>query len=149
MYLSEQQIREQVAAVLKRKQPKADVEAELSRPHYQAWIQSCVDAARRQGRLLTSQQYADYQAKRGYKAEDVVRYVGPTRMEQSPVTGQGVLRETGQLGTIMRVERRADGRTVYTFMPRVDRSLRAYAEATDVEVLTLTTADWTLFERVV
>jgi hypothetical protein len=139
MYVTETLIRDRIAKLF------AERAANTPKAAYDAWVESRIEDARKAKQLLTDQQFADQ--KRGLVVEDVVRYVGPTRLEPSPKTGRGVLRPTGQVGTITRVERTSTG-WLYTFMPHVTAEARAYAETSDLEVLTLTTNDWTLFERI-
>lgn len=129
----------------------AAIEREIEGPEYQKWIQDRIEAARRAGWLLSPQQAMDLQAQRWFREGDRVRFIAPSRLEQSPVTKRQILRSTGQEGTIMSVVKNVYGHvTQFTFMPDIDRQTRKAADAgMDIEVLTLTTNKWIEFERIV
>ena len=154
-YETERTIRQQVMESLQSKRvAAADGKgefnpAELESPAYRKWIQDRIDAARRDGRLLTDQQYADLMVHRELRVDDRVRYVGPERLETSPATGKQVLRPFGQTGLIIKVEFGA-GRKIYTFLPHIPQNVRdAAAAGLDVEVLQLVTRAWQELERLV
>lgn len=146
MFETEGTIRARVADLLRMKRRDAFNPSELETPVFRRWIELRIDRARRCGRLLTDQQYADVRAQRALRAGDRARYVGPPRTERSRATGRFVLRPSGQVGTVTRALRHR-GSWVVTFVPDVSPELQALAETTDVEVLTLTTSRWTELER--
>ena len=151
-YETEGTIRNQVADALRRKREatkKTFTPQELETELYQRWIKDRIADARRGHRLLTEQQYVDMMNKRELQVDDVVRYVGLSRLETSPATGKQILRPNGQIGSITQVQRGLGGRPIYTFMPTVSKKTLDVAEAMDVEVMQLITAEWTDLERVV
>jgi hypothetical protein len=152
-YMTEAQIRTQVVESLKAKRRDAKgevdiqrVQAELADPKYSRWIEARIEDAKRAKRLVTERQLVDLRRRRELQVGDKVRYIGPQRLETSPVTGRGILRLTGQTGTITRVQK-TGSRSVFSFMPDIDKKTREVAEGMDVEVLELTTAEWIEFER--
>jgi hypothetical protein len=68
----------------------------------EAWIQKLVNLARRQGRLMTSRQYADYRLGVRLQVGTPCRYVGLEREEHTE-NGQVVMRPHGQRGVITAV----------------------------------------------
>ncbi|APU88915.1 hypothetical protein Rctr197k_104 [Virus Rctr197k] len=145
-------IREQVAEALKRKKEarkQAFDPAELESTVYQRWIENRIEDARRNRRLITAQQHQDLMARRELRLDDRARYVGPPRLERSPASGKQILRPHGQTGSIAQVQRGLGGRPIWTFMPDVPKKTLDAAEVMDIEVMQLTTAEWTDLERIV
>lgn len=151
-YETEGTIRRDIAEALRAKrmsQKKEFDPRELESDVMRRWFESRVKLARQAKRLLTEQQHADVISRRELQVDDRVRYVGPTRLEVSPRTRRNILRPHGQTGHITRVERGAGGRPIFTFMPDIPKQTLDAAEAMDIEILALITAEWTELERVV
>lgn len=151
-YETESTIREKVTDALRRKRQalKQPFDTrEIDTPEYRKWVQDRIDDARRGKRLLTEQQHADLLAHRELQQDDRVRFVGESRLELSPASGRQILRPKGQVGTVAQVQRGAGGRPIFTFMPEIPKQTLDYAEAADVEVMVLITAEWTDLERIV
>ena len=151
-YETESSIRQQVTEALRRKRQalKQDFKPEdLQSDLYKQWIQGRIDDARRSKRLVTEQQHADMMARRELKLDDHARYVGETRLETSPATGKQILRPHGQTGSITQVQWGVGGRAIYTFTPDIPKKTLDLAEAMDIEVMQLVTAEWTDLERIV
>jgi hypothetical protein len=79
------------------------------------WVQKRIDAAKKQSRLMTDQQLADWRMTRKLCEGDRARFIGPTRNE---ITQAQLIvpRPTGQEGIITRVRETRDARII-TFHP--------------------------------
>lgn len=145
-YQTETMIRQQVTASLQAKRRKAYDPNEVADARYESWIQDRIEEARRRRSLVTPQQYLDFAAGRVLRPGDRVRYIGPTKGETSRVTGNMIIRNTGQIGTIVKVEHKA-GRPIFHFSPDVPKQTLELSASIDIEILTLATSEWTYFER--
>lgn len=132
------------------KRAERDLNPELlTDPRFGEWISGLMERKRRDKLLLTERQYADLAVGRVLEEGDRAVYVGPTRMEPSPKTGRNITRPHGQRGEIIKVEKKANGFTIFTFLQDIAKETRDAAEVgLDVEVLALQTAEWTELERV-
>lgn len=156
MYETETQIRSKAIEALKNKRrdekgqiDQGRVESELADPRYSEWIAARIEDARRGKRLVTEKQHQDLRARREFQEGDKVRYIGPTVMKTSQVTGKGIMWTTGMMGTITKVQRGFGGRLVFTFLPDIDKKTREAAEnGLDIEVLETTSTDWIDYERI-
>ena len=81
------------------------------------WAQSLIETTRKQGRLMTDRQLADWATTRSLKPGDVCRYLGPTREEVIESIPCIVPRPQFQEGVISRVETDKMGK-LFTFSPR-------------------------------
>jgi len=151
-YETEGTIRRDIAESLRAKrmsQKKEFDPRELDTDVIRRWFDTRVKLAKRARRLLTEQQHADVISRRELQVDDRVRYVGPSRLEVSPRTGRQILRPHGQLGHVTQVQRGVGGRPIFTFMPDIPKQTLDAAEAMNIEILSLVTAEWTELERVV
>lgn len=68
------------------------------------WVQQLIDKTRISGRLMTDQQFEDWQKHRDLKVGDRVQFVGPTRVER--VTDLlNIERSNGQVLTVISVDK--------------------------------------------
>lgn len=91
------------------------------------WIEQRVEASRKNGRLVTNQQLADWRARRWLKIGDTARYIGDPRNETIQIDGDNVTytRPNGQEGTIIDVQRDGAGSAdIVTFMPTPNAALK-------------------------
>lgn len=124
-YISEEEIRERVlrsvdhtvkkrtmfdgeeAALIENLQ-KSQVSSSSAR---ETWIKRLIEMARRRGRLMTSQQYADHLLGVKMQVGTPCRYIGPDREETSE-NGHLVIRPHGQRGVITDVREERRGRAL-------------------------------------
>lgn len=127
-YTSETEIRTKVLNAAEAKaRASADTEGVFPAPEpgvVERFIEQRIATARKQGKLMTDRQLADYRHGRTLRVGDLARYVGPDRSEEVRVGGKTahVTRPHGQEGTIIDATRQGD-HVVVTFRPTVNAVL--------------------------
>jgi hypothetical protein len=156
MYVTEAMIRSDVEAAFRTFAAEEALEAEraaaegrefkrrwndriIDSQEYKTWLKSRIADARRQGQLLTEQQYLDYRSGRRLQLGDRARYIGETRIEDTPYGPEE--RPHGQSGRITAYAEDDDGLAILSFTP--DPPPAAAAAGSDL------TADTTVLVRLI
>lgn len=172
-YTSELEIREQVEAIVKKPQRQLSARqleqsGVLDDPQIKAqvrtqkvftpeertrigeqWIAKRIAAAKRQGRLMTEQQLADWRIVRKLGEGDRCRYIGPDRDEHTQAQ-LIVPRPHGQLGTIVSILDAKEGRILIFRPDKAEQPLHApdvEPQIVDLEVREYTPG-WLTLERI-
>lgn len=154
-YTSEVEIRERVlASVPPAKTSQASTSTSAMPPEertqmIEAWIERLIASARRQSRLMTDRQLADWRVGRKLQPGDRVRFIGLSR-DEVVQSGMIVPRPQGQEGVITHATNDKNGR-ILTFHP-LEAVIPAKPDDADKQIVDLQvrehTNGWLMLERV-